>query len=149
MILAPQISSVDPALGQTIAYTTNGTPITAPAIDIESANTVVVTPDGQTVVIGGLMKNNKSTTDSKIPLLGDIPGIGLLFHHKVSSMTKQELIILLTPYVVRTPGDLARMSQDERGRAAHGAESLYPKGIEPISRIRANPSRRQSPTLRR
>jgi general secretion pathway protein D len=117
MILAPQISSVDTALAQTISYTSNGIPITAPAIAIESANTVVITPDGQTVVIGGLMKNIKSSTDSKIPLLGDIPGIGALFHHKIQSVTKQELIILLTPYVVRTPTDLARMSQDERGRA--------------------------------
>jgi type II secretory pathway component GspD/PulD (secretin) len=117
MILAPQISSVDQSLAQTISYTTNGTPITAPAIAIESANTVVVTPDGQTVVIGGLMRNQKSSTDSKIPLVGDIPGIGLLFHHKVSSVNKQELIMMLTPYVIRTPTDLARMSADERGRA--------------------------------
>jgi general secretion pathway protein D len=117
MILAPQISSVDTSLAQVISYSTNGTPITAPAIAIESANTVVITPDGQTVVIGGLMKNSKSSTDSKIPLLGDIPGLGALFHHKTSSLIKQELIILVTPYVVRTPTDLARMSQDERGRA--------------------------------
>jgi general secretion pathway protein D len=124
MILAPQISSVDTALAQTISYTTNGTPITAPAIAIESANTVVVTPDGQTVVIGGLMKNNKTSTDSKIPILGDIPGLGQLFHHKIQAVTKQELIILLTPYVVRTPTDLARMSQDERGRAPLAPKSF-------------------------
>jgi type II secretory pathway component GspD/PulD (secretin) len=117
MIVAPSISSVDATISQVIGSTTNGGNISAPAIDIESANTVVVTPDGQTVVIGGLMKNNKTTTDNKIPLLGDIPGLGQLFHHKVSATTKQELIILLTPYVVRTPSDLARMSQDERGRA--------------------------------
>jgi general secretion pathway protein D len=124
MILAPQISSVDPTLGQTIGTSSNGVPIVVPAIAIESANTVVITPDGQTVVIGGLMKNNKSSTDSKIPLLGDIPGLGLLFHHKTSSVIKQELIIMLTPYVVRTPTDLARMSQDERGRAP-----MAPKGF--------------------
>jgi type II secretory pathway component GspD/PulD (secretin) len=117
MIVAPQISSVDPALGQAIGTSSNGVPITVPGIAIESANTVVVTPDGQTVVIGGLMKNSKSSTDSKIPILGDIPGLGAVFHHKTSSNVKQELIILLTPYVVRTPSDLARMSQDERGRA--------------------------------
>jgi len=124
MILSPQISSVDPTLGQTIGTTSNGVPITVPAIAIESANTVVITPNGQTVVIGGLMKNSKSTTDSHIPLLGDIPGIGALFHHKVSNIIKQELIILLTPYVVRTPTDLARMSQDERGRAPMAPKSF-------------------------
>jgi general secretion pathway protein D len=117
MILAPQISEVDATHSQAIAYATNGAAITAPYIDVRSANTVVVTPDGQTVVIGGMMQNSKTSTDSKIPILGDIPGLGALFHHKVSSEVKTELIILLTPYVVRTPGDLARMSTDERGRA--------------------------------
>jgi general secretion pathway protein D len=129
MIVAQQISSVDPSLGQAIGTLTNGVAITVPAIAIESANTVVVTPDGQTVVIGGLMKNNKSSTDSKIPILGDIPGLGKLFHHKTSSITKQELIILLTPYVVRTPGDLARMSQDERGRVSMTPKALPQKEL--------------------
>jgi type II secretory pathway component GspD/PulD (secretin) len=128
MILAPSISSVDTSLGQTIGFTTNG-PISAPAIANESANTVVITPDGQTVVIGGLMKNNKSSTDSKIPILGDIPGLGQLFHHKTSSITKQELIILVTPYVVRTPTDLARMSQDERGRAPMAPKAFSQKDL--------------------
>jgi general secretion pathway protein D len=129
MILSPQISSVDPALGQTIGTSSNGVPITVPAIAIESANTVVVTPDGQTVVIGGLMKNNKTSTDSKIPLLGDIPGLGQLFHHKTSSTVKQELIILLTPYVVRTPMDLARMSSDERGRMPMAPKTFSQKEL--------------------
>jgi general secretion pathway protein D len=62
------------------------------------------------------MQDSKSTTDSKVPILGDIPGLGLLFHHKLTSDSKTELIILLTPYVVKTPADLARMSDDERGR---------------------------------
>lgn len=117
MILAPQISEVDPSHSQAIAYTTNGQAINAPYIDIRSANTVVVTPDGQTVVIGGLMENDRSSTDSKIPILGDIPLLGQLFHHKLKSLTKTELIMLLTPYVVKSPADLARMSLDERSRA--------------------------------
>jgi len=117
MILAPQISSVSPTQSQVIS-TGNGTngAVTAPFLDVRSANTVVITPDGQTVVIGGLMQNSKSSTDSKIPIIGDIPWLGALFHHKVQADTKTELIIFLTPYVVRTPSDLARMSVDERGR---------------------------------
>ena len=114
MILAPQISSVANQ-STVIASGTNGS-ISTPYINIETANTVVVTPNGQTVAIGGMMQDNKTTTDSKIPLLGDIPGLGLLFHHKISSVTKTELIIFLTPYVVRTPDDLVRMTIDERSR---------------------------------
>jgi general secretion pathway protein D len=114
MILAPQISSVA-AQSTQISTGTNGN-FSTPYINIESANTVVVTPDGQTVAIGGMMQDSKTTTDSKIPLLGDIPGLGLLFHHKIKSVNKTELIIFLTPYIVRTPDDLTRMTIDERGR---------------------------------
>jgi general secretion pathway protein D len=114
MILAPQISSVA-AQSTQISSGTNGN-FSTPYINIESANTVVVTPNGQTVAIGGMMQNNKTTTDSKIPLLGDIPGLGLLFHHKVKAVTKTELIIFLTPYVIRTPDDLVQMTLDERSR---------------------------------
>jgi general secretion pathway protein D len=114
MILAPSISSV--ASQSTVISTGSNGIFSTPYINIESANTVVVTPNGQTVAIGGLMQDNKTTTDSKIPLLGDIPGLGLLFHHKVSSVNKTELIIFLTPYVIRTPDDLVRMTLDEKSR---------------------------------
>ncbi len=114
MILAPQISSVA-AQSTQISSGTNGN-FSTPYINIESANTVVVTPNGQTVAIGGMMQDNKTTTDSKIPLLGDIPGLGLLFHHKIKAVTKTELIIFLTPYVIRTPDDLVQMTLDEKSR---------------------------------
>ena len=115
MILAPQISSVSPNQATTISSGTNGS-FSTPYINIESANTVVVTPSGQTVAIGGMMQDNKNTTDSKIPLLGDIPGLGALFHHKVRSVTKTELIIFLTPYVIRSPDELVQMTVDEKAR---------------------------------
>lgn len=115
MILAPQISSVSPNQSTTISSGTNGS-FSTPYINIESANTVVVSPSGQTIAIGGMMQDNKNTTDSKIPLLGDIPGIGALFHHKVNSVTKTELIIFLTPYVIRTPEEIAQMTVDEKAR---------------------------------
>ncbi len=67
MIVAPQISSLSE---QTVTVSAG---VNAPVIDLRSADTVVVTPDGQTVVIGGLMQNSKTSTDSKIPWLGDIP----------------------------------------------------------------------------
>ena len=113
MILAPQISSVSQSQSVAIGTSTNGTAITAPVIDIRSANTVVVTPDGQTVIIGGLIQNSKSTSDSKIPILGDIPLLGNLFKHKVASDAKTELLIFLTPHVVKTPLELASMTLNE------------------------------------
>ena len=78
---------------------------------------MVVTPDAQTVIIGGLMQNQKTEAESKIPVLGDIPGLGLLFKRKVKSNTKTELIIFLTPHIVREPSLLAGLSASERGEA--------------------------------
>ncbi len=138
MILAPQISSVA-SQSTVISSGTNGF-FSTPYINIESANTVVVTPNGQTVAIGGMMQDNKTVTDSKIPLLGDIPGLGQLFHHKVKTTNKTELIIFLTPYVIRTPGDLVQMTLDEKSRAdlapkAFSAQELHqylsPQPAEP------------------
>ena len=91
--------------------------MTAPIIDVRSADTVVVTPNGQTVIIGGLMQNQKTQTDSKIPFLGDIPGLGNLFKRKAKSNTKTELIIFLTPHVVSEPSQLAGLSTTEKDKA--------------------------------
>lgn len=107
MIVAPEISTLT---AQTVAI--NET-LRAPVIATRYAETVVVTPHGQTIVIGGLMENNKTSTDRKIPLLGDIPLLGALFKRKITEDTKTELVIFLTPYVVANPGQLAEMTRRE------------------------------------
>jgi general secretion pathway protein D len=110
MIVAPEISSVSDR-------TVNISPgVNAAIIDKRSADTVVVTPNGQTVAIGGLIGTQKINQDRRVPFLGDIPGIGNLFRRKITSQTKTELIIFLTPYVIMHPGDLAKMTDDEKSR---------------------------------
>jgi general secretion pathway protein D len=117
MILQPQTSQLDTSTpGQVITYGSsflNSSPVYAPNIDIRSANTVVVTPDGQTVVIGGLIGNTKSSNESKIPFLGDIPLLGNLFKETTKSAEKQELLIFVTPHIVEAPSQLAMMSSRE------------------------------------
>ena len=108
MIIAPELSSVSDTDRQTIA---NG--VTAPAIDKRSADTVVVTPDGQTVIVGGLMGRTRAQNDTKIPILGDIPLLGNLFKRKTKSDTKTELIIFLTPHIIQAPNQLAALSATE------------------------------------
>jgi general secretion pathway protein D len=88
--------------------------VNAPVIDTRTADTVVVTPDGEPVVIGGLMVNDKTSSENKIPILGDIPVIGNLFKHKTSSDTKNELMIFLTPHIVRLPSDLPALASSEQ-----------------------------------
>ena len=108
MIIQPQISAVSATLSQTIAPG-----VSAPYLDIRSADTVVVTPDAQPVVIGGLISNDKSLNDSKVPFLGDIPLLGNLFKSSTKANNKTELLIFLTPHIVRAPAQLAAMSVRE------------------------------------
>ncbi|MGD0262758.1 MAG: hypothetical protein ABSD29_23575 [Verrucomicrobiota bacterium] len=117
MMVSPQISAIDPTLSIPITASANGTTISAPVIDITSADTVVVTANGLTVVIGGMMQTSKSRTDTKIPLLGDIPLLGNLFKRTQISDSKTELVIFLTPYIVQSPTELAALSAKERARS--------------------------------
>ncbi len=71
-----------------------------------TAQTQLVVKDQQTVVIGGLVRSRVARTDTKIPLLGDIPVLGALFRSSSSSLQKSNLILVLTPYIVREQSDL-------------------------------------------
>jgi len=71
--------------------------------------TSVVVRDGDAVVLGGLQKESESETIEKIPFLGDIPLLGRLFQTRSKSRTKQDLLIVLVPYVIRGPEDLQRI----------------------------------------
>jgi general secretion pathway protein D len=71
-----------------------------------TAQTQLVVKDQQSIVIGGLVRNRVARTDTKIPLLGDIPVLGALFRSRSSSMQKSNLILVLTPYIIREQSDL-------------------------------------------
>ena len=118
----PQTSVVDTSTpGQQIASgggLLGGSAVYAPTLNVRSADTVVVTPDAQTVVIGGLISNTKSASDSKVPLLGDIPLLGMLFKSSAKSDTKTELLMFLTPHIVKSPTMLAAMAVNETGQAS-------------------------------
>ncbi len=71
-----------------------------------TAQTTVVVQDQQTVVIGGLMRDALTRSEKKIPVLGDIPVLGVLFKTTSTQKRKTNLLLILTPYVVRHPDDL-------------------------------------------
>jgi general secretion pathway protein D len=71
-----------------------------------TATTKLVVRDQQTVVIGGLMRNRVAKSQQKIPLLGDIPVLGILFRTTTSVMQKSNLVLILTPYIIREQNDL-------------------------------------------
>jgi len=114
MIVSPEISTLT---DQSVPISGGNNAVSAPVIAKRSADTVVVTPDGQTVIIGGLMENKKTQSDSKIPFLGDIPILGNLFKRKAREGAKTELLIFLTPHIVPEPSQLAGMSATERNKS--------------------------------
>jgi len=110
--LTPQISSDDTVrldIYQEISDLTT-TPglnpnIVGPSITKRSASTTVVVKDRQTVVIGGLIRDNVTSTTNKVPLLGDIPVLGWLFKYKSSKVEKVNLMIFITPYIIKSELD--------------------------------------------
>jgi type II secretion system protein D len=139
MIVSPEISSVS----QTDKVQIQANSF-APVIDKRSADTVVVTPDSQTVVIGGLIQTRKAVTESKIPLLGDIPGLGVLFKNKSTQDATTELLIFLTPHIVYAPTQLAALSANEKSKS--GLIKAFPE--EELNRILDTiPTKEASPSV--
>jgi len=90
-----------------------------PTTTKRSTKTTVTVQNNQTVVIGGLMEDRKSETVNKVPLFGDIPILGWLFKTRNVSNEKTNLLVFLTPHVVKDERDLARVTdqkQKEFGR---------------------------------
>lgn len=81
-----------------------------------SAKTSVVMKDNETVVIGGLIQNQDQETVNKIPLLGDIPFFGWLFKTKSTKRAKTNLMILLTPRIIKDARDMAEVSATQNTR---------------------------------
>ncbi|MDB4470792.1 pilus (MSHA type) biogenesis protein MshL [Deltaproteobacteria bacterium] len=83
---------------------------------VRETDSVVHAESGQLVVIGGLMKENIVAEDSGVPFLSDLPGVGSLFSHSRSISRKSELVILLRPQVINSPGDWTSNLEASRQR---------------------------------
>jgi general secretion pathway protein D len=121
MLVSPQISSL------TNQNVTISQGVSLPVIELRSADSYLTVRDGQTVVIGGMMQDQKNQNENKIPILGDIPILGkLLFSYNTTAKTKTELLIFLTPHVASEPDMLRPMGEDEmRGLR------LVPSAVQP------------------
>ncbi|MBK9138305.1 MAG: type II secretion system protein GspD [Verrucomicrobia bacterium] len=129
MIVTPEISNLS---DQTVPILTGTNTVGAPVINQRAADTVVVTPSGQTVVIGGLIQDNKTKIESKTPVLGDIPLLGAAFRRRVEQNTKTELLIFLTPRIVKHPSELAALTTKERGNTVIMPKSFKPEDLDKI-----------------
>ena len=82
---------------------------TLPTTSKRDIKTTTIVNNGQSIIIGGLVRNNKDVTIKKVPLLGDIPILGALFRHKEINEDKTTLVIVLTPYIVKKSVDLDKL----------------------------------------
>lgn len=80
--------------------TSEGQITQVPIVSTSEAETTVTVKDGVTIIIGGLAKDKKEKTVRKIPILGDIPLLGVCFRSTSDNLTKTELVILLTPHIL-------------------------------------------------
>ena len=85
-------------VGQFVPSATGGL---VPSIDTRSVVTQVLVNDGETVVLGGIFETERRETVNKVPLLGDLPGLGHLFKSSSNQSTKAELLIFVTPKILR------------------------------------------------
>lgn len=87
--------------------TTNGQPDTSK----KQIKTVALVRDGENVIIGGLIKDKVDNTESKVPLLGDIPLLGYAFRHNADTTNKINLVVILTPYVIEASSDMTALRE--------------------------------------
>ena len=105
----------DEAQGTPVAVS-EGVIIRSPRIEGTYAQTTVSAMSGQTVVLGGLIAKSKEELHRKVPLLGDIPVLGYLFRFDSVNAKRSELMIIMTPHIVRNEADADAIKQAEAAR---------------------------------
>ncbi len=108
---------------------------TQPIINTRVARTSVMVKDGQTVVIGGFMRDRVEEVETGFPILKDLPLIGPLFRRTEKAKARTELMVFLTPRIVRTPDELKQLLEEERKRSKYAPSLPIPdkKQTNPIS----------------
>lgn len=94
--------------------TTSG--IDSPTILQREIKTSVAVQSGETIVLGGLIREDKQESDSGVPFLKDIPGLGLLFSGKQISKSKTELVVMITPRAIASTEDARRVTDEYRSK---------------------------------
>lgn len=127
--------------GIPISTSIDGTVVRSPRIDITTAQTTVTAASGETIVLGGLITRREDAIHRRVPLLADIPLLGDLFRYDFTENLRSELLIILTPHIVRGPEDMQRIRELESSRmhwcaadvqAIHGGNPLYGQAGEPF-----------------
>jgi general secretion pathway protein D len=111
-----------------------GTAIVDQPIDTvqrQTVTTTLVAKDGETVAVAGLIREGQTDNKAQIPLLGDIPLLGVLFRSQRTARTRDEVVVLIRPFVLNTPSDAV-----SRGRQLLREMSLHPMAQDPEGTLR-------------
>lgn len=111
-----EVEGIDPNLGPTTSKR-------------KVSNTVVVR-DQQPVVIGGLVTDRETTGVAKIPILGDLPLLGMLFRKTTKLIEKKNLLLIIVPHIIKDPSDLERMHENKMEQIRDFADELATKQKE-------------------
>ena len=103
LTVTPQITPDDRiVLDLTVTQDTRGEDtLSGPAINTQQITTQVLVDNGQTVVLGGIYQQRTNRDETKVPFFGDLPGIGWMFRHQGERTAKQELLIFVTPKILK------------------------------------------------
>jgi len=96
--------NVKPEISNKVAdsvFTFGGATVSSPVIDTRDIESTVLIKSGDTLAIGGLLQDEVTKTHNKVPVLGDIPGIGYAFQEHLNVRTKRNLLIFVTPTIIR------------------------------------------------
>jgi general secretion pathway protein D len=105
-----EITAISESVAQTIG-TGNATVPVGPTTTKRAMETTTIARDKQTLVIGGLVRDNVTLSERKIPLLGDIPLLGWLFRFQSRQVEKLNLLVFLTPHIIRDEVDIVELNQ--------------------------------------
>ncbi len=117
--VTPQISEGDTVrleIFQEISEVQETDPELGPTTTNRRVENTVYVRDGEAVMIGGILSEIQTTTENKVPFLGDIPILGWAFKTTNDTVRKVNLLIILTPHIVRDPEDLKRLTLERRER---------------------------------
>jgi len=126
--IAQEVSNVDTSA--TTALGTGG--ISSPTFNQRDVESRVVVQDGQTIGLAGLIQDSVTKSNQGVPFLKDVPDIGALFGQQTNTRTRDELLVLITPHVVRDQRDALAFTEDLREQLpAAAAVPQYLRNLRP------------------
>jgi len=124
MAIAPRV--VEAKVGETFSDTTFKDP------EERGSRSILKIKSGQTIIIGGLIRSEESIVNTKIPILGDIPLIGMAFRHKDKNVSERELLIFITPHILTEQGKTKLLSTSKQN--IHREQDTSPHRLKQIER---------------